>query len=352
MAKTLLKGRTLPELQSLFEEMGEPKYRAEQVFNWLYNHKVFSFGEMENLPKSLRILLDEKFSLLSLEKVKEEKSGSSGTTKIIFKTSGGYIIESVIIPDGERATLCISTQVGCPLDCSFCATGLMGFKVNLTPGEIFDQYALAQAGYEKPITNLVYMGMGEPLINYDSTVRSLEIFSEELTKGISLKKITVSTSGIPHKIHELADANLKVKLALSLHSCFEDIRSQIMPVNKKYSLKSNIEAVRYYASKTDTRITFEYIMLKGLNDRPEDIKALIKLCRSVPSKVNIIPFNSLQHMDPTGFSGKLLPTSRNDIEIFANNLREANITVMLRDTKGDDIAAACGQLAIKEQKFV
>jgi 23S rRNA (adenine2503-C2)-methyltransferase len=351
VAKTLLKGHTLPELQALFAEMGQPKYRAEQVFNWLYNHKIFSFAEMENLPKSLRTELDEKFSLLALEKVNEEKSGSSGTAKIIYKTGHGHIIESVIIPDEGRATLCVSTQVGCPLDCTFCATGLMGFKMNLTPGEIFDQYALAQASYPNPITNLVYMGMGEPLINYDSTVRSLEIFSEELTKGISLKKITVSTSGIPHKIKELANTNLKVKLALSLHSCFEDIRSQIMPVNKKYSLKSNLEAVKYYAAKTDTRITFEYIMLKGVNDRLEDVKALIKLCRSVPSKVNIIPFNSLKHMNPTGFSGTLVPTSRPDIEIFASKLRVANITVMLRDTKGDDIAAACGQLAIKEQKF-
>jgi 23S rRNA (adenine2503-C2)-methyltransferase len=352
VAKTPLKGCTLPEIQVLFSEMSEPKYRAGQVFNWLYNHKVFSFNEMENLPKSLRAKLDEKFSIVTLEKVKEEKSGDSGTIKIVYKTGKGHIIESVIIPDGERATLCVSTQVGCPLDCTFCATGLMGFKTNLTSGEIFDQYALAQAGYSNPITNLVYMGMGEPLINYDATVHSLEIFSNELTKGISLRKITVSTSGIPHKIKELADTNLRVKLALSLHSCFEDTRSQIMPVNKKYSLKSNLEAVRYYASKTDTRITFEYIMLKGVNDRPEDARALIKLCRSVPSKVNIIPFNSLSHMDPGGFSGKLIPTPRTDIENFAAKLREANITVMLRDTKGDDIAAACGQLAIKEQKFV
>lgn len=351
MSKTYLKGLTLPELQALFLEKGEPKYRAEQVFNWMYNHKVLSFYQMENLPKDLRAKLDDEFAIVTLEKVHEEKSANSGTMKIVFRTEQGYNIESVIIPDEERSTLCISTQVGCPLDCSFCATGLMGFKINLTPGEIFDQYALAQAGYDKPITNIVYMGMGEPLINYDATIRSLEIFSEELTKGISLKKVTVSTSGIPHKIKELADSNLKVKLALSLHSCFDDTRSLIMPINKKYSLKSNIEAVRYYAAMTDTRITFEYIMLKGVNDSPEDIKALIKLSKSIPSKINIIPFNSLEHMNPEGFSGTLIPTSRPNIELFAAKLRDANITVMLRDTKGDDIAAACGQLAIKEQKF-
>ena len=351
MKKRQLKGLTLQELQDLFVERGEAKFRAEQVFNWMYNHKVLSFDEMENISKPLRAKLDEEFSLVTLEKVEEQNSATSGTKKIIYRTSQGYVIESVIIPDEERATLCISTQVGCPLDCTFCATGLMGYKMNLTAGEIFDQYLLAQKGYDKPITNIVYMGMGEPLLNFDATLRSLEIFSEELTKGISLKKVTVSTSGIPHKIEELGNSGLKVKLAFSLHSCYEDIRSLIMPINKKYSLKSNLDAIEAYAAKTDTRITFEYIMLKGLNDRVEDLHALIRLCRRIPSKVNIIPFNSLEHMNPTGFSATLRPTARPAIEIFANKLRDANITVMLRDTKGDDISAACGQLAIKEQKF-
>jgi 23S rRNA (adenine2503-C2)-methyltransferase len=222
----------------------------------------------------------------------------------------------------------------------------MDYKKNLNAGEIFDQYKLAKENYtDSEITNIVYMGMGEPLLNFDGTVNSLKIFAEGLTPGISLKKITVSTAGIPPKISELAETGLKVKLALSLHSCFEDIRSKIMPINKKYSLKENIEAIKNYSKKTGTRITFEYVMLNGINDRDEDIRALVKICSTLPSKVNIIPFNSLGHMNPGGFAATLNPSSKVRIEIFANKLRDKNITVMLRNTQGNDISAACGQLA-------
>ncbi|MBI2418176.1 MAG: 23S rRNA (adenine(2503)-C(2))-methyltransferase RlmN [Ignavibacteriales bacterium] len=344
--KEQIKGLTLPELQGLFVTNGHEKFRATQVFNWMYNHKVLSFTDMNNISKDLRATLDEQYSLITLEKVKEQSSLQNGTKKFLFKTQDGFVIESVIIPDNDRTTLCLSTQVGCPLDCKFCATGVMGYKKNLTAGEIFDQYLLAGVNYERPISNVVYMGMGEPLLNYEATVRSLSIFGEELTKGISLKKITVSTAGIAHKIKELADTGLKCKLAFSLHSCFEDTRSLIMPINKKYSLKENVKELRYFAQKTDTRITFEYVMLQGINDRKEDVQAIIKLCRSMPSKVNIIPFNSLAHMNPTGLSAELVPTSKKKIDEFADELRNANLTVMLRDTKGEDIAAACGQLAI------
>jgi 23S rRNA (adenine2503-C2)-methyltransferase len=192
------------------------------------------------------------------------------------------------------------------------------------------------------------MGMGEPLLNYDATLRSLQIFTSEFNKGISRTRITVSTSGIPKKIKELAGSGLRVKLALSLHSPFEDIRSKIMPINKKYSLAENVEAIRYYADKTKTRITFEYTMLKGVNDRKEDIAALTKLCNRIPSKINLIPFNSIAHMAPEGISAELEPTPFAKIEKFADALRNNNITVMLRNTQGDDIAAACGQLAGKK----
>jgi 23S rRNA (adenine2503-C2)-methyltransferase len=226
----------------------------------------------------------------------------------------------------------------------------MGYKKNLTAGEIFDQFKLASKDYkESAITNIVYMGMGEPLLNFKETVKSLEIFAEELTTGISLKKITVSTAGIAPKIKELGDTGFKVKLAFSLHSCFEDIRSKIMPINKKYSLKENVEALKSYAMKTKSRITFEYVMLNGINDRDEDIKALARLMSTIPSKLNIIPFNSLEHMNPSGLAGQLRSTPMERIQGFADKLREKNITVMLRNTQGDDIAAACGQLAIKVQ---
>jgi len=223
----------------------------------------------------------------------------------------------------------------------------MGYKRNLTPGEVVDQYLLAAREYGKEnITNIVFMGMGEPLLNYETTLSSIGIFTHELTKGLSRKRITVSTAGIAPKILDLAERNLRVKLAFSLHSAFEDVRTQIMPINKKYSLKENMEALKYYAKKTKTRITFEYTMLKDLNDRMKDVKALTALCSSLPCKINIIPFNSIAHMNPGGISAELNPTPLNEIHQFADKLRSHNITVMIRETQGDDIAAACGQLAV------
>jgi 23S rRNA (adenine2503-C2)-methyltransferase len=347
-----LKGLTLSELKQYFISEGEPTFRAEQVFKWMYGDMVDDFNEMNNLSKSLRSKLADKFSIGTLHYSTSETSPSTGTKKYIFETIEGDKIESVVIPEMKRTTLCISTQVGCPLDCKFCATGLMGYKKNLTAGEIFDQFKLASKDYkESEITNIVYMGMGEPLLNFKETVKSLEIFAEELTTGMSLKKITVSTAGIAPKIKELEETGLKVKLAFSLHSCFEDIRSKIMPINKKYSLKENIEALKNYAMNTKTRITFEYVMLNEINDRDEDIKALARLMSTIPSKLNIIPFNSLEHMNPTGLAGQLRSTPMERIQWFADKLREKNITVMLRNTQGDDIAAACGQLAYPPTPF-
>jgi 23S rRNA (adenine2503-C2)-methyltransferase len=346
--KQTLKGFTLSELKDYFISEGEQAYRAEQVFKWMYGDMADSFDEMSNLSKSLRNKLAEKVFIDTLRYSTSKISKTTGTKKYIFETKEGYKIESVVIPEKKRTTLCISTQVGCPLDCKFCATGLMGYKKNLTAGEIFDQFKLASKDYKQSaITNIVYMGMGEPLLNFKETVKSLQIFSEELTTGISLKKITVSTAGIAPKITELESTGLKVKLAFSLHSCFEEIRDKIMPINKKYKLKENLKALKSYAAKTKTRITFEYVMLDGLNDRDDDIKALAKLMSTIPSKLNIIPFNSLEHMNPYGLAGKLRSTPIDRIHKFADKLREKNITVMLRNTQGDDIAAACGQLATK-----
>lgn len=346
--KKILKGLTLAELKDYFISIGESKFRGEQLFNWIYNHISFDFSEMQNFPKELRTKLDNSTSLKTLDLVTIQNSPSTGTKKYLYKTTDNKKIEAVLIPEEDRNTLCISTQVGCPLDCKFCATGLMGYKRNLTSGEIIDQYLLtAKDEGKNNITNIVYMGMGEPLLNFDNTIKSVEIFTHELTKGISRKRITISTAGIPPKIRQLAELGLRVKLALSLHSCFDEIRSQIMPINKKYPLRENIEALKYYTKKTKTRVTFEYTMLKGLNDRPEDIKALTKLCSQLPSKINVIPFNSIKHMKPNGISAELEPTSYENILDFVEKLRNNNITVMIRETQGDDIAAACGQLAIK-----
>ncbi|RMD51404.1 MAG: 23S rRNA (adenine(2503)-C(2))-methyltransferase RlmN [Ignavibacteria bacterium] len=349
MKKIEIKNFDIDELSKYLLSIGEKKFRAKQIFNWLYNHLVDSYDEMENIPKSLREKLSRNSEIYSLKQTGKSLSSSTGTTKFLFETLDGHKIESVFIPESKRNTLCISTQVGCPLDCKFCATGLMGYKRNLTTGEIVDQYLLAAKEYgKKTITNIVYMGMGEPLLNYKNTIKSLEIFTSELNTGLSRNRITVSTSGIPQRIKDLADSNVRVKLALSLHSCFEDIRSKIMPINIKYPLKENIEALEYYYRKTKKRITYEYTMLSGINDRPEDVKALTKLLRRLPSKLNIIPFNSIAHMAPDGISKTLQPTPIEEIHKFADALRENNITVMIRDTQGDDIAAACGQLANSE----
>ena len=346
--KTQLKGLTLSELEEYFVSIGESKFRGKQVYNWMYNHLAADFSDIQNISKELRQKLSANCELQTLNLVTTQNSTSTGTKKYLFATHDERKIESVVIPEKERNTLCISTQVGCPLDCKFCATGLMGYKRNLSAGEVVDQYLLtAKEHGKKNITNIVYMGMGEPLLNYETTLKSVEIFTHELTKGLSRLRITISTAGIAPKIKDLADRGVRVKLALSLHSGFEDIRSMIMPINKKYSLKENLEALKYYAKKTKTRITFEYTMLKDINDRYEDVKALTKICSSIPSKINIIPFNSIKHMAPEGISSKLEPTPLTEIHKFADNLRNNNITVMIRETQGDDIAAACGQLAVK-----
>jgi 23S rRNA (adenine2503-C2)-methyltransferase len=343
-----LKGLTLGELEEYFISIGQPGYRGQQLFNWMYNRISFDFMEMQNITKELRKELAENCELQTLDITETQHSDSTGTKKYLFSTHDNKNIESVLIPEKERNTLCISTQVGCPLDCKFCATGLMGYKRNLTTGEIVDQYLLAanENGKEN-ITNIVFMGMGEPLLNFDTILKSIEIFTHELTKGLSRNRITVSTAGIPHKIKELANSGFRVKLAFSLHSAFDEIRSKIMPINKKYSLAQNVEALKYYAQKTKTRITFEYTMLKNLNDRKEDIKALTKLCSQLPSKINVIPFNSIKHMNPGGISAELESTTKEEIINFVDRLRNNNITVMVRETQGDDIAAACGQLAVK-----
>lgn len=348
VTKTLLKGLTLKELKDFFTAAGEKRFRGDQVFEWIYGHMAQSFDEMSTIPNYLRKKLNLYCELNTLTLVSTEISKRTGTKKYLFKTHDDLIVESVIIPEVKRTTLCISTQVGCPLDCQFCATGLMGYKRNLSSGEILDQFLMASVEYGKnKISNIVYMGMGEPLLNYTNTLKTLQIFAEQKTKDISLRRLTVSTAGIAPKIIELADSGLKVKLALSLHSMFEETRNKIMLINKKYSLAENLEAVRYYAKQTDTRITFEYVMLKDINDRTDDLNALIKLCKSLPCKINVIPFNSISHMAPTGLAHELQPSQKFRVDEFVKTLRDNDIVVMVRYAQGDDIAAACGQLAYK-----
>ena len=348
LSKTMIKGLTLKELKDFFSAAGEKRFRGDQVFEWIYGHMAQSFDEMSTIPNYLRKKLNLYCNLNTLTLASTEISKRSGTKKYLFKTLEDYVVESVIIPEPKRTTLCISTQVGCPLDCQFCATGLMGYRRNLSSGEILDQFLMASRDFGKnKISNIVYMGMGEPLLNYANTLKTLQIFAEEKTKDISLRRLTVSTAGIAPKIIELADSGLKVKLALSLHSLFDETRNKLMPINKKYSVAENLEAIKYYAKQTDTRITFEYLMLRDINDRSDDLNALIKLCKSLSCKINIIPFNSISHMNPTGFAKELEPSQKFRVDEFVKTLRENDIVVMIRYTQGDDIAAACGQLAYK-----
>ncbi len=345
--KPVLTGKTKKELAEFFESIDEKKFRGKQLFEWIYDLRIINYSNMLNLSKRLRDRLERETKLITLFSRTSQLSSGTETKKYLFVTEDNKSIEAVVIPEEKRTTLCVSTQVGCPLDCKFCATGLMGFKRNLTASEIVQQYLLTQIDYPKEITNVVYMGMGEPLLNYEATLKSLEIFTAEETRGLSKNRITVSTSGITPKIIELADSGMRVKIALSLHSAFDDVRSEIMPVNKKYPLKSVLGALDYYARTTKTRITFEYTMFDGINDRDADVKALTKIVRRMPSKLNLIPFNSIAHMAPGGISAQLRSTPYDKILEFADKLRANNITVMVRNTQGDDIAAACGQLAVK-----
>lgn len=345
--KKILKGLTFEELQDEILQINEKKFRAKQLFEWMYNKFIDNFDDMTNLSIKQREKFSALFELKSINLVQREKSEITGTIKYHFETFDKRRIESVLIPMSEtKATLCISNQIGCPLDCQFCATGKMGFIRNLTSAEIIDQYVYAAKDYgREKVTNIVYMGMGEPLVNFENTIRSLRIITSEYINAISRNRITVSTAGIPKKIIELADSGLRVKLALSLHSPFDEVRSQLMPVNKKYPLKTLIDSLNYYVDKTKTRITFEYTLFDGINDRNEDIIELAKILSKVPSKLNLIPFNSIEHTNPVGFAAKLKPTSKSKMDYFANKLREKNITVMIRETQGQDINAACGQLA-------
>ncbi|MCX8009636.1 MAG: 23S rRNA (adenine(2503)-C(2))-methyltransferase RlmN [Ignavibacteria bacterium] len=345
-----LKGLSLEELESFFEDLGEENYRAKQMFAWLYYHKISNFEECTNFSKELRERLKKIAQIEKLDFIKETTSPKSKTRKFLFRCTDDSMIESVLIPEQNRLTLCISTQVGCPLDCQFCATGQMGFKRNLTASEILDQYIQVSKLTESKVTNIVYMGMGEPFLNYDNVVKSLKIFSSENSFGISGKKITVSTVGIPDKIKLFAEENFKGKLAFSLHSVNDSIRSKIVPINKKYNLAQNIEALEYFYRKTKRRITFEYTLLKGINDTIEDVAGLIKLTKRIPSKINIIPFNSIAHTNPTGLAKNLEPTSKEEFDSFVEKLRRNFVTVFVRNTQGDDIEGACGQLAIKIQR--
>ncbi|MCL5021272.1 MAG: 23S rRNA (adenine(2503)-C(2))-methyltransferase RlmN [Bacteroidetes bacterium] len=356
MKKTNLKGLTLAELKEFVQSLGEPPYRAKQLFSWIYEKKAASFEEMSDISLEFQDTLNKAATLDGLTVADRQTSPADGTLKFLFELHDGRKIESVLIPADPRAaevdrrlTLCVSTQVGCPLDCAFCATGAMGFSRNLTPGEIVDQVLQAQKLSPRRITNLVFMGMGEPMLNYDNVMTAVILLNDDRSLNIGAKHITISTAGYPEKIRQLADEQRNVKLALSLHSLDNEKRSALMPINKKYPVTILVDAMEYYWRTTRSRPTFEYILFDGFNDTAEDIKKLVALSRRLPSKINIIPFHSIASVHPTGFAAALRPSSAEKIQEFAQKLRNSDLTVMVRRSAGQDIDAACGQLAVKDR---
>jgi 23S rRNA (adenine2503-C2)-methyltransferase len=338
-ARTDLKDLTLAELETFMEGLGERRYRAAQVFRWMHQRGVRSFAEMTDLSLELREKLEAQACVGSIA-VESVHESADGTRKLLLRLADGYAIESVLIPEEHRLTLCISTQVGCALACAFCATGKMGLKRHLRPGEIVDQVLRGGelAGGAREITNLVLMGMGEPLHNYDGTLQALRILSEDKGLNFSPRRVTLSTVGMIPQMLALGEA-IPVKLAVSLHAADEETRMRLMPINKKYGLNALLQACRDFPRPQRQRITFEYVMLRGVNTSLEDADRLGRLLRGLPSKVNLIPFN--EHP-----GAEFERPTDEEVAAFQARLLTHNIPVMVRATRGRDIAAACGQLCV------
>ena len=332
------------ELSTFFEEKGEKAFRAKQVHEWLWKKGATSFDEMTNLSFDIREMLTENFVINSVL-VAEEQISADKTIKDAFKLHDGLITEGVLIPTLKRMTACISSQVGCSLSCAFCATGKLERLRNIDAEEIFDQVVIlknqAEKNYQKPLSNIVYMGMGEPLLNYKNVLSSVEMITSEEGLGMSPKRITVSTAGISKMIKQLGDDEVKFNLALSLHAATDAKRSEIMPINETNSLEALSESLIYFHEKTGSRVTFEYIIFKDFNDTLEDAKDLAAFAKAVPCKINIIEYNPI---DDAQFQ-KADPEKTDKFAAFLENT--FNLIVNVRRSRGKDIDAACGQLANK-----
>ncbi len=334
---------SIEELEKHVTSMGEKSFRAKQIYEWLWKKNAHSFDDMTNLSKEFRTKLAEDFDIRNIAVDLMQKS-DDGTIKNAVRLHDGNIVESVLIPTEKRTTACVSCQVGCSLNCTFCATAQLKRMRNLTAAEIVDQVAVidreSREFFDRPLSNIVYMGMGEPMMNYNEVVSSIRKITSPDGLGMSPKRITVSTSGIPKMIMKLADEDLKVKLAVSLHSAREEIRNQIMPFSEKFPLTDLLESLEYWYSKTKSRITFEYLVWKNINDKQEDINALIRFCKKVPSKVNLIEYNPID-------GGHYQQADPGVIEAYTDSLESNGIVVKVRRSRGKDIDAACGQLANK-----
>ncbi len=336
---------SLDELISEVGALGEKKFRATQVYEWLWQKNASSFEEMSNLSKELRQTLTQHFYIDHIE-LADQQVSSDKTLKCAFSVDKSKIIEGVLIPTTSRMTACISSQVGCSLACTFCATGRLKLLRNLTAGEIVDQVVYlrdqAEKLYNTPLSNIVYMGMGEPLLNYKNVLRSVELITSEKGLGMSPKRITVSTAGIAKMIRKLGDDEVKFNLALSLHAANDRKRSEIMEINDTNNLQALAEALQYFHEKTASRVTFEYIIFKDFNDKIEDAQELASFAKCVPCKINIIEYNPIDE-------GSFQQAAPEKVNAFAAYLESKNLIVNVRRSRGKDIDAACGQLANKNK---
>jgi len=347
-SKADIRSFSLTDLKAKFNELGEKSFRANQVYEWLWKKSAIDFDEMSNLSKDLREKLKQIF-VINAVKINSSQVSSDRTIKNTFILHDTHLIEGVLIPTSERMTACVSSQVGCSLTCKFCATGYMERKRNLNADEIYDQVVLidkqAKENYGIPLSNIVYMGMGEPLLNYSNVLKSVEKLTSEEGLNMSYKRITVSTAGIAKMIKKLGDDEVKFNLALSLHAANDTKRNEIMPINEQNSLSALAEALKYYFAKTKNPVTYEYIIFNNFNDELEDARELVKFCKHVPCKVNIIEYNPIAFAD-------FINAAEDKTEIFAHYLKKQGVITNIRRSRGKDIDAACGQLAVKEENKV
>ena len=337
-----LKSMTLPEINQVLKELGQPGFRAKQIFSWLYKG-VRTYDEMTNLPQNLRTVLAEAYPILPPQVVRKQESQKDGTIKYLWKLSDGNCVETVLMRYHYGNTVCISTEVGCRMGCAFCASTLGGLVRPLEPYEMVDQVLFTQVDSGLPISHIVLMGIGEPLDNFDNVMRFLELINDPEGMNISMRHISLSTCGLVPKIRELAKKKLQLTLSVSLHAPSDSVRNTIMPVNKAYPTEELLQACRDYYAETGRRISFEYAMIDGVNDREEDARLLLKRLKGLPAHMNLIPLNHVEE-------SPLKPSTKKAVARFQQILEEGGVPATVRRTLGSDIDASCGQLRRKYTK--
>jgi 23S rRNA (adenine2503-C2)-methyltransferase len=344
-AKRDIRKLSLEQLEEFFVSQGDKKFRAKQVYDWLWNKSLKNFDDMSNISKETREMLKANF-IINHVKVDLMQHSNDGTIKNAVKLFDDKIVESVLIPTTKRITACVSSQVGCSLDCNFCATARLKRMRNLNPDEIYDQVVAikeeAETYFQRPLTNIVFMGMGEPLLNYNNVIDAIDKITSPEGLGMAPRRITLSTVGIPKMIKKMADDEVRFNLAVSLHSAIDETRSRLMPINDVNPLEDLAEALKYWYQKTKRKVTYEYVIWNGINDDERHAKALAKFCKIIPSKVNIIQYNPIDE-------GEFRQASQEAVDMYVRILESNGIIAKVRKSRGQDIDAACGQLANKNE---